>query len=115
MKYKQLTIVLPLITCFLCTGCNLINNKNSDDDLVLPGKDRIWWTEGFNDLNEASKFLVDLRNTQKNGNFNFGLSSFIIPKKYICRSTGFYGHIDGNFSNKEDIFNSTYDYFWIKQ
>lgn len=110
MKIKRLIIVLPLITCFLCAGCNHVNNKNSEDDLVLSGKDRIWWTEGFNDLNEASKFLIDLRNTQKNGEFNFGLSSFNILKEYVCRSTGFYGHIDGNFSNKEDIFNSTYDY-----
>ena len=80
MKAKQLTIVLPLITCFLCAGCNPTNSKNSDDDLVLPGKDRIRWTKGFNDLNEVSKFLIDLRNTQKNAEFNFGLSSFNVPK-----------------------------------
>lgn len=95
-------------------GCSSENNHNSYNSAVLPGKDRIWWYEGFENINEISDFIVKLKNTNKNGDFNFGISEFALPEKYKCFSNIFSGRIDRHHSNKEDILNSVYEYFEIR-
>ena len=95
-------------------GCSSENNHNSYNSAVLPGKDRIWWYEGFENINEISDFIVKLKNTNKNGDFNFGISEFTLPEKYKCFSNIFSGRIDRHHSNKEDILNSVYEYFEIR-
>ncbi len=95
-------------------GCSKENNHNSYNSAVLPGKDRIWWYEGFENINEISDFIVKLKNTNKNGDFNFGISEFTLPEKYQCFSNVFSGRIDRHHSNKEDILNSVYEYFEIR-
>lgn len=79
----------------------------------MPGKDRIWWYQGFDNINDAASFMVDLKNAQKNEDFNFGVSEFDLLGIYKKFSIIFSGHIRNGTSNKEDIFNSIYDRFWI--
>lgn len=108
-------IIILTITNFLCASCNFNNEANTDDnELVLPGKDRVWWYQGFEDLTEVHEFITQLKNTNKNEDFNFGISNFEVPSIYKHFSTTFSGHIDINSSHEEDIFNSTYDDFWIE-
>lgn len=103
------------IPIFLCTSCNFNNGKSIDDNnIVLPGKDKVWWHQGFDDSVEVHEFIKELKNTKKNRDFNFGISDFEVPSIYKHFSTTFSGHIDINNSHKEDIFNSTYDEFWIE-
>ncbi|MGM9813539.1 MAG: hypothetical protein ACI32C_01310, partial [Candidatus Enteromonas sp.] len=89
-------------------------SSSSGSDLILPGKDRIWWCQGFGDDDEAAMFLNELNSSGQNEHFNFGLSSFALPENYALISSDFWGHIDNDFSHSEDIFNSTYDRFWIR-
>ena len=104
---KYTLIIFSLVSLISnCTGC--------DSETDLPGEERVWWFQGFNDFNDATSFILDLYDAQENGNFNFGLSTFTLPKQYKCLSTVFSGHIDINTSNKEDIYNSKYDHFEIK-
>ena len=105
------SLVLIVGTLF---GCSKESNHNSYNSAVLPGKDRIWWYEGFENINEISDFIVKLKNTNKNGDFNFGISEFTLPEKYKCLSNVFSGRIDRHHSNKEDILNSVYEYFEIR-
>ena len=79
----------------------------------MPGKDRIWWYQGFDNINDAASFMVDLKNAQKNEDFNFGVSEFDLLGIYKKFQLFFSGHIRNGTSNKEDIFNSIYDHFWI--
>ena len=95
-------------------GCSKEGNHNSYNSAVLPGKDRIWWYEGFENINEISDFIVKLKNTNKNGDFNFGISEFTLPEKYECFSNVFSGRIDRHHSDEEDILNSVYEYFEIR-
>lgn len=102
------------VTNFLCTSCNFNNGTNADGDLVLPGKDRIWWYQSFDSSDEICQFIVELKNTNKNGDFNFGISNFEVPNTYKHFSTTFCGHIDVKTSHEQDIFNSIYDEFLIE-
>ncbi len=117
-KIIPLFIVLLAITSCICTSCgesaSFNSGSNSNNSLILPGKDRLWWYESFDSLEETEDFIIDLKNTKKNGDFNFGISNFEVPDHYKHFSTTFSGHIDINTSNKEDIFNSIYDQFWIE-
>ena len=105
------TALLAITTC-ICTSCS--ESIGPSNGLILPGKDRIWWYEDFDNFDEVEIFLIDLKNTKKNGDFNFGVSTFEVPNLYKHFSTIFSGHIDIDTSNKEDIFNSVYDRFWIE-
>lgn len=111
------TALLIIASC-ICTSCgegaSSNSSSNSSNDLILPGKDRLWWYEDFDNFDEAEDFLIDLKNTKKNGDFNFGVSTFEIPNLYKHFSTTFSGHIDIDTSNKEDVFNYIYDRFWIE-
>ena len=117
---KAITIFITLLTFTGClfTSCSeapvTSNDSNSNNGLVLPGKDRLWWFEGFDNNDEVNKFIIELKNAGKNGTFSFGVSNFEVPILYKHFSTTFSGHIDKNASKKEDIFNSIYDYFWIE-
>ncbi|MDY4788881.1 MAG: hypothetical protein SO253_06245 [Bacilli bacterium] len=111
MKKRSIIFVFLfiLLNCF-CVSCTVNENNN---DLILPGKDRIWWDKGFNNTSEASDFIIQLKNANKNGDFHFGVSSFNLPINFEEHSITFSGHININCSNKEDIYNSSYDYFEI--
>lgn len=119
-KIVQFFITLLTITNFLCTRCNFNNGASTDgtntndNDSVLPGKDRVWWYQGFDNSTEVQEFITELKNTKKNEDFNFGISNFEAPSIYKHFSTTFSGHINNNTSHEEDIFNSTYDEFWIE-
>ena len=117
-KIILLVSALLAITSCICTSCSesigSSSGSNSNNDLILPGKDRLWWFEGFDNNDEVNKFIIELKNAGKNGTFSFGVSNFEVPNLYKHFSTTFSGHIDKNASKKEDIFNSIYDYFWIE-
>ncbi len=104
------TILFPLVAC----GSNVDSDNDSNSELILPGKDRLWWDSSFDNIDEAKNFIFKLKNAQKNGNFNFGVCDFEAPDGYEIFSITFSGHIDNNASKKEDIYNSSYDYFEIK-
>jgi hypothetical protein len=117
-KIIPVFVALLAIASCICTSCGESggsnSGSNSNNDLVLPGKDRLWWFEGFDNNDEVNKFIIELKNTGKNGTFSFGVSNFEVPDLYKHFSTTFSGHIDNSASKKEDIFNSIYDYFWIE-
>jgi len=114
-KNVPIFIIILTITNFLCTSCNFNNGANTDDnDLVLPGKDRVWWYQNFDNSYEVHEFIIELKNTNKNEDFNFGISNFEVPTIYKHFGTIFSGHININTSHEKDIFNSTYDEFWIE-
>ena len=107
-------LLLPYLALpILLNSCTVSENSN-DSDLILPGKDRLWWDASFDNIDEAKDFIIELRNAQKNGDFNFGVCDFEAPDGYEIFSITFSGHIDNNASKEEDIYNSSYDYFEIK-
>lgn len=107
---SRIFLSLLMLASFVCTGCG----ENSSNSLVLPGKDRIWWYEGFDSREEVEKFILTLRKAGKNGKFRFGFSDIAAPNGYKHFYTSFSGHIDIDASNKEDIYYSEYDYFRIE-
>lgn len=114
-KVVPFFIIILTFANYFCTSCDFNNEKNTDDkDLILPGKDRVRWYQGFNDSTEVYEFITELKYTEKNENFNFGISNFAVPSIYKHFSTTFSGHININNSHEEDIFHSTYDEFWIE-
>ncbi len=106
------TIFCSITAC----GNHFSSNDDSDsnDDLISPGEDRLWWDANFDNIDEAKDFIIKLKNAQKNGDFNFGVCDFVAPSGYEIFSITFSGHIDNNASKKEDIYNSSYDYFEIQ-
>lgn len=132
-KVKKIMVVsllaLSLLTIMGCANSNLTERENKGDDIIqdngsnndtqgsniLPGEDRIWWYQGFEGLEATKDFILELNNSNKNGDFNFGISTFEAPNLYKHFSTKFSGHIDNKASKKEDIFNSIYDQFWIEE
>ena len=108
------SLVLTSLTTFGCSNENTIDSSSSSSySSILPGKDRIWWYQWFDNINDAASFMVNLKNAQKNEDFNFGVSEFDLLGIYKKFSIIFSGHIRNGTSNKEDIFNSVYDRFWI--
>ena len=108
------SLVLTSLTTFGCSNENTIDSSSSSSySSILPGKDRIWWYQGFDNINDAASFMVNLKNAQKNEDFNFGVSEFDLLGIYKKFSIIFSGHIRNGTSNKEDIFNSVYDIFEI--
>ena len=103
---KAITIFITLLTFTGClfTSCSeasvTSNDSNSNNGLVLPGKDRLWWFEGFDNNDEVNKFIIELKNAGKNGTFSFGISNFEVPILYKHFSTTFSGHIDKNAYNR---------------
>ncbi|GEM_PF-4201582 len=117
---KIIPIFLALLTftscvCISCGGnTGTSNDSNSNSDLILPGKDRIWWDASFANIDEVKEFIIDLKNAQRNSDFNFGVCEFESPSGYKLFSITFSGHIDNNASKEKDIYNSSYDYFEVK-
>lgn len=111
------TALLAIASC-ICVSCgestSSNNTSSSYNDLILPGKDKVWWYENFDNYDEVKDFIIDLKNTNVNGEFNFGVSNFEVPNLYKQFSTTFSGHIDIDTSHNENIFNSIYDRFWIE-
>lgn len=108
------SLVITSLATFGCSNENTIDSSSSSSySSILPGKDRIWWYQGFDNINDAASFMVDLKNAQKNEDFNFGVSEFDLLGIYKKFQLFFSGHIRNGTSNKEDIFNSIYDRFWI--
>lgn len=108
-------MIVLTIANFLCTSCSINNEANTNDNgLILPGKDRAWWYQDFDNSSEVHEFIIELKNTNKNGDFNFGISNFEVPTIYKHFGTIFSGHINITTSHEEDIFNSVYDEFWIE-
>lgn len=109
---------LLVITSCIFTSCgessSSSSSSNFSNDLILPGKDRVWWYEGFDSCEEIEKFILTLRKANMNGNFRFGFSDVEAPNGYKHFYTSFSGHIDIDSSNKEDIYYSKYDRFWIE-
>ncbi|MCQ2797352.1 MAG: hypothetical protein MJ241_02690 [Bacilli bacterium] len=108
--------VLGFAILFSLAACwnNVGFDNCSNSELFLPGGDRLWWDSSFDDVDEVKNFIVELKNAQKNGDFNFGVCDFKAPVGYEIFGITFSGHIDSNASKEEDIYNSSYDYFEIK-
>lgn len=71
------SLVITSLATFGCSNENTIDSSSSSSySSILPGKDRIWWYQGFYNINDAASFMVDLKNAQKNEDFNFGVSKF---------------------------------------
>ena len=72
---KAITIFVALLTFTVClfTSCSEApvtnNDSNSNNGLVLPGKDRLWWFEGFDNNDEVNKFIIELKNAGKKWHF----------------------------------------------
>ena len=108
------SLVITSLATFGCSNENTIDSSSSSSySSILPGKDRIWWYQWFDNINDAASFMVNLKNAQKNEDFNFGVSEFDLLGIYKKFSIIFSGHIRNGTSNKEDIFNSVYDIFEI--
>ena len=105
---KKIIRALSYTILFL-TGC--INFGCHNDD--IPDHQRIWWYEKLESDDEISSFMAELKDTGKNGDFNFGLSKFEISDYFGLFNIVFSGHIKNDCSKKEDVYNSTYDKFWI--
>ena len=78
------SLVITSLATFGCSNENTIDSSSSSSySSILPGKDRIWWYQGFDNINDAASFMVDLKNAQKNEDFNFGVSKFdLLYKKF---------------------------------
>ena len=117
-KNNFVLLSLAVVVSCICTNCSENNGSSSgsnfDNNFISPGKDRTWWHKSFDSFDKAVNFLIDLKNAGKNGDFHFGVSNFEIPGGYERFSTTFSGHIALNYSNKEDILESTYDRFRIE-
>ena len=107
---KKIARALSYNLLFLA-GC--MNFGCHNQTIPVPDNERIWWYEKFDSNDEIPSFMTELKDTGKNGDFSFGLSKFEISDYFRLFSIGFSGHIDDNYSSKEDIYNSTYDDFWI--
>jgi hypothetical protein len=68
-KIIPVFVALLAIASCICTSCGESggsnSGSNSNNDLVLPGKDRLWWFEGFDNNDEVNKFIIELKNTGK--------------------------------------------------
>lgn len=107
---KKIARALPYIALFLA---GWVNFGCHNQTIPVPDNERIWWYEKFDSNDEIPSFMTELKDTGKNGDFSLGLSKFEISDYFKLFSIGFSGHIDDNCSSKEDIYNSTYDDFWI--
>ena len=105
---KKIVRALSYTLLFL-VGC--VNFSCHNDD--IPDHQRIWWYEKFDSNDEIPSFMTELKDTGKNGDFSFGLSKFEISDYFEPFNIVFSGHIKNGCSKKEDIYNSTYDKFWI--
>lgn len=70
--------------------------------------------KSFNNQNEASEFIQELKDTGKNGDFHFGFSTCTIPDRYQLVDIHFAGLVDANASNELDILHSKYDHFYMQ-
>ena len=105
---------LLLVGALTITGCKTINDKTkTDDSTKLPGSDRMWYFQNFNNRDETIYFLHNLYNSGSNGQFSIGISDFESKNKFEECTICFSGHINSHFGNDLDIYNSVYDDFWI--
>lgn len=56
------SLVITSLATFGCSNENTIDSSSSSSySSILPGKDRIWWYQGFDNINDAASFMVDLK------------------------------------------------------
>lgn len=104
-----------LLTSFVTVGCDNGNSTNSSSNSkgLIPGEKRFVWFDWFNNINDAANFIVNLKDAQKNDDFNFGISEFDLLSTYDKLSIYFFGFISGESSSTDDILNTKYVYFSI--
>ena len=112
---KHIMFCLAMCSVFALCGCSesglsVDSNVNSS---LMPGRDRIWYYDNFDDDEEAKEFIINLSQTPANEKFSFGFSHFTTPENYKNVKAEFSGHILTGTDNTKDIYNSTYDVFWI--
>lgn len=94
-------LAFVLFALFLLGSCSYpVSNSDSEPDIVLPGKDRIWWFNVFQTEGEAVDFLAELKSARMNGDFRFGFFPIDSLNPYEKDSLIFCGHIDINTSKK---------------
>lgn len=105
-----------LLTSFVTVGCDngYSTNSSSNSKGLIPGEKRFVWFEWFNNINDAANFIINLKNAQKNDDFNFGISEFDLLGTYDKLSIYFLGYINAYSPNTDDILQTEYDSFSIR-